>query len=369
MDYVVTGKNYVSQLLFGLGDGIRVVSEEELARQKELRFPEGTKLYLPSESAMQVVFERMDDLGRLELFAKIKDKYECRKLLQPIFPDFYFEKIQLDSLPSYDFGERNKVVVKPEKGFFGTGVKTIHKGDDLAKVMEKIKVELGKNVQFFSESVLSQHDILVEECIEGDEYAVDMFYDIQGKPVIMNIYSHPIPKTSYFHVLYYTNKRIFEQFHDQLVSLFGRLNEQLKATSLPIHAEFVYTKNKQLVPIELNPLRYGGFGLADLTYHAFGFNPFRSYFRDERLDWEKIWRERKGDNYGWVLAYNGSGIDVNKNLPDHDKLKQQFAHLLAYHELDHLKNPAFGIAYIKEASEQKLLELLKLEFNDFFVTL
>lgn len=371
MDYVVTGKNYVSPLVLGLDNGVVVISEDELARRKELRFPVGTRLYLPSESAMQVVFERMDDKERLDLFTKIKDKYECRKLLQPIFPEFYFEKIKLEDLPKLDFKGREKLVVKPEKGFFGTGVKTVHQGDDLAKITEEIGEELKKNVEFFADSVLSQHDLLVEECIEGEEYAVDMFYDIQGMPVILNIYSHPIPQTPYFHVLYYTNKRIFDAYYEMLLKLFERLNLQLKATSLPIHAEFLLTKDNQMVPVELNPLRYGGFGLADLTYYAFSLNPFAAFFDDARPNWNHIWeaRERVGNSFGWVLAYNGTGIDVTTYVPNHEKLKQIFPNLLGYHELDYRKNPAFGIAYIKEANEQKLLKLLELEFKDFFVPL
>src|SRR5262245_4671264 len=56
------------------------------------------------------------------------------------------------------------------------------------------------------------------------------------------------------------------------LDFFTRLNDSLGARSFPIHAELKLDGGR-FMPIELNPMRYGGFGLADLTWHAFGFDP------------------------------------------------------------------------------------------------
>jgi ATP-grasp domain len=45
----------------------------------------------------------------------------------------------------------------------------------------------------------------------------------------------------------------------------------------PIHAELKLMKG-ELFPIEFNPMRFGGLGLGDLSYYAFGINPYKYYF-------------------------------------------------------------------------------------------
>ncbi len=63
---------------------------------------------------------------------------------------------------------------------------------------------------------MSQSQFILEDFIDGEEYAVDMFFDSKGNPHIINIYYHPIPKYSeYLHMLYYTNKEVFEKVYDK----------------------------------------------------------------------------------------------------------------------------------------------------------
>ena len=135
----------------------------------------------------------------------------------------------------------------------------------------------------FSESVFSKKQVIIEQFLEGDEYAVDMFYSEKGEPVITNITYHPLPKkAAYHHVLYYTSHQIFQQLYPQVESFFTRLNSILNLRTFPIHAEFKLEDGKALLPIELNPLRYGGFGLADLSYYAYDQCPYFSFFQDQQ---------------------------------------------------------------------------------------
>jgi len=93
-----------------------------------------------------------------------------------------------------------------------------------------------------------------------------MFYSETGDPVIVTLTYHPMPvKEQYRHVLYYRSHCIFEQMCPQIESFFIRLNSLLNIRALPIHAEFRLVGDKELLPIELNPLRYGGLGFSDLS--------------------------------------------------------------------------------------------------------
>ena len=39
--------------------------------------------------------------------------------------------------------------------------------------------------------VVNSTKFLIEEMIEGEEYAVDAYFDRDGEPVILNIFQHP----------------------------------------------------------------------------------------------------------------------------------------------------------------------------------
>lgn len=185
----------------------------------------------------------------------------------------------------------------------------------------------------------------------------------------MNIYLHPEPKTSgYFHMMYYTNKAIFDSYLQTFLSFFGELNQVLGLKSFPLHAEFKL-QDGQMIPIELNPMRYGGFGLDDLTYFSYDYHPIAAYFADKPFDWPAIWQSRAKCNYAWILGYNGRDICAEECVPNHHRFKSMLtanSDLLSYVPLDHRKNPVFALAYLKNDNLEQLKALLNTEFNDFF---
>ena len=365
MDYIITGKGYTSRLVENTGKDTQVLSEEFLANS-ELRFGDSDKIYVPSESALDIVLQRSDNMKFINAVSCLKDKFKFRQLMTNIYPDFYFQKVTIDEFKELELPENKKFVVKPVKGFFGTAVKEIDSKSDLKKTADEIRQELAENVKYFSESVLSQNELIIEEYIPGDEYAVDLFYDAAGMPQVLNIYHHPFPeKQEYFHVLYYTNEQLFKSFMPRLEAIFTELNTHLNITNFPIHAEFKYA-NGNFLPIEMNPLRYGGFGLADLTYHAFGVNPFNAFFQSYKMDWNKIWGERKNHNYAWILAYNSTEADISKQAPDHKLFQDYLGSHLHYVEIDHQENPVFALAYLQDEKLKNLERFLSLEFDQFF---
>ena len=366
MNYIITGKGYISELIKRTTTEVIIISEEDF-RDSELIIKTGDKVYAPTESALEIILERSEDSVFTNAVNILKDKYKFRELMSNLYLDFYYIKTTIDRLEKIKLDSDKKYIVKPTKGFFGTAVKELTGETNISEITKEIRNELKKSSHYFPESILSKNELIIEQFVEGDEYAVDMYFNETGKPEITCIYHHPLPeKNKYFHVLYYTNKDIFNKFYDRLNAIFVELNTHLNITNFPIHAEFKL-ENNILVPIEMNPLRYGGFGLADLAFHAFGFNPFDAFFENFKLDWKEIWVKREENHFGWILGYNGTDIDVNTHEPDHETYQEYLGNILHYVEIDHRENPAFSIAYVKDNCSESLQRLLKTEFNDFFV--
>jgi len=367
--WIVTGDDIQSGIL-GLGPAdphLRIVSQHDLTGARSVRFGRDDKVCVTSEMALDPVLARMDDVDRRAIVARLKDKLACRDMLRALYPDFYAEAIALRDLPSRVLDPTRRYVVKPVKGYFGSGARVIEPGADLAAVAEDIAAEMERNTALFSDAVLSRDAFMIEEYIEGEEYAVDMFYTAGGDPVITNIYHHPLPaQRAYLHMVYYTSAAIFDELYGPVVDVFTRLNATLGARALPIHAEFKYHQGR-LVPIELNPLRFGGAGLSELAYHAFGVDPYRAFAHDYAPDWPALWRDKGDKVYAYYLGYNGTGVDVARHRPDAGAFRGLFTRVLSDAVLDYRAQPAFAVAYIEEEGVGRIGELLRVEFADYFV--
>ncbi len=367
MKYIITGKNFTSPLFDGYKTkaGFVVMTEGRL-QSSDICFGKKDKIYAPDETSVPIILGKIADEETRDKVDNIKNKYKCRLLLKSIYPDFYFERVTIDKLPFVKLPKNKKYVIKPQKGFFGAAVREIDSTTDLKKIAKELKKEIQKSSDFFSKDVFTKDDFLIEEFIGGEEYTFDVFYDEQGSPIIVNFCHHPMSKIKdYFHLLYYTCDKIYEKFSGQILKIFTHFNRTLGIKNLAVHAEF-REKQGRLIPIEWNVPRFGGFGVADLPYYGYGIEPFEYFFAGKKPDWKKILKQHQGKYYGWVLCYNGIGINLEKHKPDYGKLKKDLGNVLHFYELDYKKNPAFGIAYVEKRSKEELNKLLAIDFRDYF---
>jgi len=123
----------------------------------------------------------------------------------------------------------------------------------------------------------------------------------------------------------------------------------------------------EFTPIELNPLRFGGAGLCELAYHAFGVDPYRAFAQDRAPDWPALWRDRGDKVYAYYLGYNGTGVDVARQRPHTRAFYSLFTRVLSDAVLDYRAQPAFAVAYIEDENVARIHDLLQVEFADFFV--
>lgn len=365
MNYIITGKNFTSPLLdhYKNKPGFTCISETEL-EESNIILTMADKIYAPDETSFPIVLGKIKDKKR-EQIENIKNKYNCRLLLKNTYPNFYFKSVKLNDLQFVELPKNKKFIIKPQKGFFSVGVREIDDKTNMQKMALELEKDIKKKTKFFSKEVFSNEDFIIEEYIEGNEYTFDLFYNEKGEVVITNMCHHPMSKfKEYFNLLYYTSDDIYEKFYDQAINIFTNFNKTLNITNLPIHAEF-RERDGQLIPIEFNLPRFGGWGLADLPYYSFNLESFNHFFTGKKPDWKKIFTEHKDKYYGWVLCYNGIDIDMAKYKPDYEKLKRDLGNVLHLYKLDYTTKPVFAIAYISTCNQADLAKITAMDFREY----
>lgn len=363
-NYIVTGKSTVSSV-FDRTRSATVVSEAELAAS-QLRFGPTDRVCVSSESSLDLVMSRSDDAITKSAIATMKNKFLFRQALAPLFPSYFYRTVELRDLDRVVLPKGMPCVLKPMKGFFAQGIRFIDETSDLAALREGLRTELGDSQRLFSEQVITTQKFVIEQQLFGEEYAADFYFDERGEPVILNIMHHPHHADfTYMHTLYHTSFEIFERLHGKLMEFLRQLNVALGIRNFQVHAEFILQEGR-LIPVEFNPLRFGGFGLADLTWFAFGINPWEAFFGGQKPNMLEVFRSlRTSEHFGWVMAYNGKGIDVATSVPNHDRMKQQLGTILHYKKVDHREQPVSALAYVRDDFAH-LRQILEYDFNQYW---
>jgi hypothetical protein len=381
--FLVVGSDYRSFLLDELPEEIQVESVGAISECN--KFLTIKKMCTTHEEALDAICSKMQDGPNLRAIKLFRNKAALRSKLSCINPEFYFQQIKLDELQNvslkFDTLEF-RYVIKPVKGFFGIGVHFISQNTSLKVLQKKILSEINAqriaHPSYFINDTLSSNDFLIEQCVGGEvidafsfenaEIAIDGFYDKDGQFILLNIYHHPYHNSrKYFHLLYYTSYNLFENFAEKTIIFFNQLRKiiQLEIFSFPLHAEFKVT-NGELFLVEINPGRFAGLGLSDLTYYAFGINPYDYFFYDKSFEWKNI--IKRNFCFAWVLIYQGENYKGKKShIFQHEKIIKKIRHNLIKYIPIHYDESVAAVAFLKNLTKEQLAQILRIEFNDFYL--
>ncbi len=202
------------------------------------------------------------------------------------------------------------------------------------------------------------------ESVRRDEFACDTYFNSKGEPAVLGIYAHPfLDGKDSRDIIYYTSRDIVRKYLRRMEDSLKDLSSRLDLENLPLHAEFRQHKD-DLVPIGVDPCRFGSFSLPDLLFFAFGMNPYKQYFSGLKPDWNSALSSAESDIFFRVLSRLPIAVPAGKK-PDHEAFADTFRNLVGYCKLDTDRYPAFSIAFGKTDNLGDVKKYLEMDFKNY----
>ncbi len=355
-----------------LYSGTNLISEDDAVKMaKDL---DDLIIYTTSENSIGWISKHLRFNHLPEKIALFKDKVKFRDLTQSIFPDFYFKEVFIEDLKKIRFDQLPlPFIIKPSVGFFSMGVYKVSNDAQWGDTIESILAEIDQIKDLYPEEVLNTRSFIIEQCINGDEFAVDAYYNSMGEPVILSILNHTFSSdTDVSDRVYSSSKAIIENNLEEFTDFVGKIGNLAGVKNFPVHIELRRDTDGTLLPIEVNPMRFGGWcTTADLSFLAYGFNPYLYYYQQKKPDWHEVLKGKEGKLFSIVVLDNSTGIDVEKIVSfDYEKLVSSFENPLELRKIDYKTYPVFGFLFT-ETREDNFIELkniLDSDLNEFIST-
>lgn len=333
------------------------------------KFTRDIRLYTNSENSIGWICDNLNDFNIAEKINTFKDKVKFRKLLKAVYPHFFFEEVNIDEIEKIEIDTLPKpFILKPAVGFFSMGVYKISDNEDWQFVKEDIKNNMYKVENLYPKQVIDNTRFIIEECIEGDEFAIDAYYDSKGEPVILNILKHEFSSESdVSDRVYYTSKEIIEEYIDNFSELLKMINGKVNLNNFPFHME-VRVNGEEITPIEINPMRFAGWCTTDIAYYSYGINVYKYYFQNKKPDWKLILKGKDGILYSIVVLDKPKNVDEEQIKKfDYEKLIDSFEKTLELRKIDFNNYPVFGFLFTETKKENKceLEQILKSDLLEY----
>ncbi|MET3657747.1 ATP-grasp domain-containing protein [Sporosarcina psychrophila] len=380
---IILDKPYVSTLLSStlqqlgtpvlkIGD-VQIPEEEKLDLLEETLFFEqleksSAPLLFNSENGLAMLMNYLPESKFAEWTSLFKNKAEFRRRMTKIYPSFYFREVSIQDL--YEIPLESipfPIIIKPVIGYSSVGVYRIDCIEDWHHTVEKLKVDINDSASAYPTDVIDSQTVILEELIQGDEYAIDAYFTKEGKPVILNLFKRMFANDKDMSDrIYYTSKSVLRETLAPISDFLERLGNIEALASFPLHFEVRITKEGQVVPIEVNPFRFAGIGTTELGVHAYGVNVYDYYFNQLKPNWEEKIEAMDNAIYSFLCAEFDPSISLELiRGVDHESFKQQFNEILDYRYMDYKEYPIFSVVFFKHHTFDENKRLLTLELSNF----
>ena len=363
----VVGTEFAKQM--GLYDGTTVISETKAIEM--VQKGENLPIYTTSENAIGWISKYLSFTDLPEKIELFKDKLKFRQLTKTIFPDFYFQGVGLNELENIQFDQLPlPFIIKPAVGFMSMGVYKVTSYAEWRDTISSITAEIDQVKGLYPTSVLDTRSFIIEQCINGEEFAVDAYYDSAGDAVVLSILKHVFSSDAdVSDRVYVTSKEIIESHLAEFTKFAGKIGRLAGVKNFPVHIELRRDSDGILLPIEVNPMRFGGWcTTADISFLAYGFNPYLSYYRQEKPDWPQLLQGKEGKLFSIVVLDNSTGVEIGKIKSfAYDQLLKGFKKPLELRKIDFQEYPVFGFLFTETEADNfvELKNILDSDLREF----
>ena len=348
-------------------DSLNWISENDV--KNKLLISPNPLVYTNSENSLTWIFNNLKETNLPEQIGLFKDKLKFRELTKGMFPDFLFRKIKIEDIKTLDIDElKLPFVIKPSLGFFSIGVHIIRNKSDWYAAQKELNYDNLKSI--YPKEVMDASTFIIEEYIEGEEFAIDAYFNNDGEVVILNILHHIFSSsTDVSDRVYSTSKTIISRYKKSVEEFLKTIGKKADLKNFPLHVEVRINEKGVIKPIEINPQRFGGWcTTGDLAWYAFKFNSYQYFIQNKKPNWDEIFKTMKDKIYSIILLNNNSGfIPSEISHFDFDMLKQDLENIVVIRKLDFNKYNAFGILFTetRKGNERELKEMLNSDLTKY----
>lgn len=328
-------------------------------------------IYSNAENAISWVLENLPRSNLSSYIKLFKDKVAFREFLKELYPNFYFKSLEFNELKKIKpYTIKFPVVLKPAVGFLSFGVHNIYSSEEWDSTIKKIEKEMTTAGKMYSKSVVDSSKFLIEEMIEGEEFAVDAYYDRNGEVVILNIFQHPFNDKNDVKDRIYLMSADIMVSHMAKFSLFlGQIGDAKNIRNFPMHVELRVTPEGEIIPIEINPMRFAGWCTTDVGKYAWGINVYDYFQNQKRPDWNEILSKADKTIYYFSMAEVPSNIAQDEIVSfDYRGFLSNYSNVLELRKIDYKCNPLFAIIFGSTQNYNEINRILKLKTSDYIET-
>jgi len=382
---ILLDKPYVSRFLketivkydFPVLDTGDVTEKGELSLSKpedieeQFRNNINSRIYTNSENSINWVVNHLGFTKLPEYISVFKNKVAFRKLVQKMYPDFFFKEVLFQQLDEIRLDELPMpFIIKPAVGFLSLGVHKVVNQEDWVRVKQLIRDEFTGAQALFPVEVVNASSFLIEEVIDGEEFAFDACFDENGEAVVLGVLKHLFASEKDVNDrVYYTSKELIRTYLLQFTQFVTELGKRAGLKNFPVHIEVRIDEKGKLIPIEVNPMRFGGWcTTADLTCLATKMNPYHCFLSNEKPDWSQITDNMDEEIYSLIILDNSTKIPSKEITQfDYDKLLKRFSNPLELRKIDYKMYSIFGMLFTKTPQDQfaEIEEILMSDLREF----
>ncbi len=328
------------------------------------KYNHGELFYTNSENSIDWVEKNLKNSNLKQLIEICKNKVLFRKSINKLYPKYFFKEVSLYELPKIDPETLVfPLVLKPSVGFLSFGVYPIKNLSQWHDVLSKIQNDIKMLEGIYPKSVVNTSNFIIEEMIEGEEFALDAYYNAKGEAVILDILAHPFfDEKDVSDRAYYTNKEIFEKYYQKFLDVLNKIGKTAKFKNFPFHIE-LRVNNESIIPIEINPMRFAGWCITDIAKYAWNINPYEYYLKQLKPNWRNIMKNADNSYYYFTIGDVPKEIEA-KNV-DYDNFLNNISEPLDIRKIDYKSNPLFAIVFAKTNSINEIKNILKLDMKEF----